>query len=106
MVFEYLSNPQFFAEAGVYLSPRWLGSGALRFLLQPPLVTKRNKSPGLCFFSLGALTKICRFFLKPSGISRSAIAKTIKRLGLKQCPQQVRFTRIEPCNRGNIFVSN
>jgi len=106
-LFEYLSNPQFFAEAGVYLSPRWLGSGALRFLLQPTLPTNRNKSPGLCFFSLGALAKVCRFFLNKSAISRDAVAKTIKRLGLEQWSQrELRFTHVE---RGrnrteNLFV--
>jgi hypothetical protein len=105
-LFEYLSNPQFFTEAGIRLSPRWLSSGALRFLLEPPLSTKRNKSPGFCFFSFGALTEICRFFLNQP-ISRSAIIKTIQRFGLKQCPQQeLRFTRVVPCqNRKGTFFA-
>jgi hypothetical protein len=106
-LFDYLDNPQFFAGAGIHLSPRWLGSGALRFLLHPNLSTKRNKSPGLCFFSLEALTKICRFFLKRSSIKRSAVAKTIKRLGLKQCDQKERrFIHVDPSkNRaGSLFV--
>jgi len=91
----YLNNPQFFNKAGVYLSPRWLGSGALPFLLQPK-PAKRNKSPGLCFFSLEAMAKTCRFFLK-TNITRSAVAKTIKRLGLKQCSDGNVFTHVEPC---------
>jgi hypothetical protein len=103
----YLNNPQFFAEAGIHLSTRWLGSGALRFLLQPTLPTKRNKSPGLCFFSLKAQAIVCGFFLQRR-INRSAVAKVIKRFGLKQCSdKKLLLTRVEQCaNRsGNLFVS-
>jgi len=106
-LFKYLSNPQFFVEAGIHLSPRWLGSGALRFLLQPTLPTKRNKSPGLCFFSLKAQAQVCRLFLQRR-ISRSAVAKVIKRFGLKQCSnKKLLLTRVEQCEnrRGNLYVS-
>jgi hypothetical protein len=102
----YLNNPKFFNDAGVYLSPRWLGSGALPFLLQPKPV-KRNKSPGLCFFSLEAMAEACRFFLK-SRTTRSAVAKTIKRFGLKQCSEtKLLISSVEPCqnNKRNLFVS-
>jgi hypothetical protein len=101
-----LNNPKFFNDAGVYLSPRWLGSGALPFLLQPKPV-KRNKSPGLCFFSLEAMAEACRFFLK-SRTTRSAVAKTIKRFGLKQCSEtKLLISSVEPCqnNKRNLFVS-
>jgi hypothetical protein len=102
----YLNNPQFFNEGGVYLSPRWLGSGALTFLLQPK-PAKRNKSPGLCFFSLEAIAKVCLFFLKRS-ITRSTVAKTINRLGLKQCAEpELLITRVEQCQnkKESLFVS-
>jgi hypothetical protein len=105
----YLNNPQFFNKAGAYLSPRWLGSGALPFLLQPE-PANRKKSPELCFFSLEALAKVCGFFLKSDmkGIKRSAVAKMIKRLGLKQCADtKLLITRVEQCknSKGNLFVS-
>ena len=106
-LFKYLSNQQFFVEAGIHLSPRWLGSGALRFHLQPTLPTKRNKSPGLCFFSLKAQARVCGFLLQRR-ISRSAVAKVIKRFGLKQCSNKnLLLTRVEQCQnkRENIFVS-
>jgi len=42
------------------------------------------------------MAKTCRFFLK-TNITRSAVAKTIKRLGLKQCSDGNVFTHVEPC---------
>jgi hypothetical protein len=59
-----------------------------------------HSAPGLCFFSYGALTKVCRFFLKDSSITRDAVIKTIVRSGLKQCPRrELMFTRVE--NQGD-----
>ena len=109
---KYLNNSPFFNKAGVYLSPRWLGSGALPFLLQPEPAKgkpKPAKSPGLCFFSLEVMAKVCGFFLKSDmeAIRRATVAKTINRLGLKQCSdKKLVFTHVEPCanHKGNLDV--
>ena len=52
------------------------------------LLPDRRKSPGLCFFSFGALTELSRIILKDSRISRDNVIKTVKRLGLRKCPRR------------------